>query len=196
MEDLNRCFDFNAAGYVKKCPGRNQRLMERGELGRAENRRLRHKMFPEKIGMFDHGPLKRLEDYAAFLELLGNDVAMNELISGEDQTRGNLIEAARLIKDRSTFIIAQYSSELERGKIEKADIGNTPKLIFSRGGGKRLKLFPRCALLLAKPIRKIARLDPSRKNSFRAGHFINGQRRCHVDLRRKRRSADRRSRSC
>ena len=90
-------------------------------------------MFPEKIGMFDHGPLKRLEDYAPFLELLGNDIAMNELISGEDQTRGNLIEAARLIKDRSTFIIAQYSSELERGKIEKVDIGKTPKLIFSRG---------------------------------------------------------------
>jgi len=122
--------------------------------------------------MFDHGPLKRLEDNAAFLELLGNDIAMNELISGEDQTRGNLIEAARLIKDRSTLIVAQYSSELEWGKIEKVDIGKTPKLIFSRRGAKQLKLFPRFALLLAKPIRKIARLDGSGKNRAGGLYFI------------------------
>src|SRR5713226_10598602 len=77
MENLNRQFDFYAARHIKKCSGRNQRLVQRGELGRAKNSRLGHEMFSEKIDMFDHGALERLKDDAALLQLLGNDVAFD-----------------------------------------------------------------------------------------------------------------------
>src|SRR5437879_12376229 len=48
MKNFNRQFDFNPARHVKKCSGRNQRLVQRGELGRAKNSRLGHEMFSEK----------------------------------------------------------------------------------------------------------------------------------------------------
>ena len=41
-------------------------------------------MFPEKIGVFDHGALERLKDDAALLQLLGNNIAFDELIAGEN----------------------------------------------------------------------------------------------------------------
>ncbi len=33
MENLDRQFDFYPARHIKKCSGRNQRLVQRGELG-------------------------------------------------------------------------------------------------------------------------------------------------------------------
>ena len=105
MENLDRQFDFDAARHEKKCSGRNQRLVQRGELGRAEDGRLRHEMFPEKIGVLDHGALERLKDDAALLQLFGNDVAFDELIAGEDQTRGDFIEPARLLEDRVAIFV-------------------------------------------------------------------------------------------
>ena len=39
MENLDRQFDFDAARHEKKCSRRNQRLVQRGELGRAERSR-------------------------------------------------------------------------------------------------------------------------------------------------------------
>ncbi len=156
MENLNRQFNFNPARHIKKCSGRNQRLVQRGELGRAKNGRLGHEMFPEKIAMFDHGALERLKDDAALLQLLGNDVTFDQLIAGENQSRRDLFKSARLLENRVANIITLSSAKLERRKIEKIDIGKSPELIFARRRRKRLELFPRFTLLLAKPIREIA----------------------------------------
>ena len=105
MENLDRQFDFDAARHVKKCSGRNQRLVQRSKLGGAERGRLRHEMFSEKIGVLDHGALERLEDDAALLQLFGNDIALDELIAGEDQTRRDFIESARLLEDRVAIFV-------------------------------------------------------------------------------------------
>src|SRR5947209_8583043 len=67
MENLDWQFNLNPTRYVTKCSGRNQRLVQGGELSRAEDCRLRHKIFPEQIGVLDHGALERLENDAAFL---------------------------------------------------------------------------------------------------------------------------------
>src|SRR5713101_4135003 len=104
MENLNRQFDFYAERHIKECSGRNQCLVQRGKLGRAKNGRLRHEMFPEEIGMFDHG-------------------AFDQLIAGENQSRRDFIESARLLENRVANIIALSSAKLERRKIEKIDIG-------------------------------------------------------------------------
>ena len=69
--------------------------MQRGELGRAERGRLRHEMFSEKIGVLDHGALERLENHAAFLRSVsGSDVALEQLVVGENQPAGDLLESA------------------------------------------------------------------------------------------------------
>ena len=132
MKNFDRQFDFNPARHIKKCSGRNQRLVQRGELGRAKNSRLGHEMFPEKIDMFDHGALERLKDDPAFLQLLGNDVTFNQSIAGENQSRRDFIESARLLKDRVANTITLSSTKLEWRKIEKIDIGKSPELIFAR----------------------------------------------------------------
>src|SRR5712692_4595432 len=119
MENLNRQFDFNPARHIKKCSGRNQRLVQRSELGRAKNSRLGHEMFPEKIDMFDHGALERLKDDAALLQLIGNDIALDELIARENQSRCDFIESARLLENRVANFITLSAAKLERRKIEK-----------------------------------------------------------------------------
>src|SRR5438477_9498249 len=164
MKNFDWQFDFNPARHIKKCSGRNQRLVQRGELGRAKNSRLGHEMFPEKIDMFDHGALERLKDDPALLQLLGNDVTFNQSIAGENQSRRDFIESARLLKDRVANTITLSSTKLEWRKIEKIDIGKSPELIFARRRRKRLELRPRFTLLLAKPVREIARLLRSRKD--------------------------------
>ena len=159
MKNFNRQFDFNPARHVKKCSGRNQRLVQRGELGRAKNSRLGHEMFSEKVDMFDHGALERLKDNAALLQLIRNDVAFDELIASENQSRRDFLKSARLLENRVANIITLSSAKLERRKIEKIDIGKPPELIFTRRRRKRFELFPRFTLLVAKPIREIARFD-------------------------------------
>src|SRR5260370_32765014 len=105
MENLDRQFDFNSARHVKKCSRRNQRFMERSKLRRAEHCRLRHEMFSEKIGVLDHGALERLKDDAPLLQLLGNNVAFDKLITSEDQSRGHFIEPARLLENRLSIVV-------------------------------------------------------------------------------------------
>src|SRR5437867_2214510 len=100
-------------------------------------------MFSEKIGVFDHGALERLKDNAALLQLLGNDIPFDELIAGENQSRRDFIESARLLENRVANIVTLSSAKLERRKIEKIDIGKSPELIFARRRRKRLKLLPR-----------------------------------------------------
>ena len=88
--------------------------MQRGELGRAEDGRLRHEMFPEKIGVLDHGALERLENDAALLQLLGNDVALingrsrksRSIVDRRKTTRGrDFIEPARLLENRFAIFV-------------------------------------------------------------------------------------------
>src|SRR6266478_2303331 len=114
MENLDRQFDFDAARYVKKCSRRNQCLMQRRKFRRAKNRGLRHKMFSKQFGMLDHGALKRLENDATLFQLIGNDIAFDELVASENQTRRNFIEPARLLENRVALLVRQCSSELER----------------------------------------------------------------------------------
>jgi len=174
MKNFDRQFDFNPARHIKKCSGRNQRLVQRGELGRAKNSRLGHEMFPEKIDMFDHRALERLKDDPAFLQLLGNDVTFDQSIAGENQSGGDFIESARLLKNRVANIITLSSTKLKRRKIEKIDIGKSPELIFARRRRKRLELLPRFTLLLAKPIREIAQSSGAGQNRSGLTYFIMG----------------------
>ena len=71
--------------------------MQRRELGRAKNRGLRHEMFPEQLGVFNHGALERLKDNAALFQLIRNHVALNELVACEGHAASDLIEPARLL---------------------------------------------------------------------------------------------------
>ena len=121
-------------------------------------------MFPEQVGVLDHGALERLKDYTALFQLIGNDVALDQLIVRKDHARRDFIESARLLQNSCAIVFGKQIAEFERRQIEKIDIGKSPELIFARRRRKRLKLLPGCALLLAKPIREIARLDRAGKN--------------------------------
>jgi len=131
-------------------------------------------MFSEKIDMFDHGALERLKDNAALLQLIRNDVAFDELIASENQSRRDFFKSARLLENRVANIITLSSAKLERRKIEKIDIGKSPELIFTRRRRKRLELLPRFTLLLAKPIREIAQSGGAGQDRSGLTHFIMG----------------------
>src|SRR5207244_10520902 len=153
MENLDRQFDLDAPRHVKKCSRRDQRLMQCGELCRAEDGRLRHEMFSKQFAVLDHGALKRLENDATLFQLIGNNIAFDELVASENQTRRDFIEPARLLENRVTLLVRQCSAELEWRKIEKADIGKSQVLIFSRWIRQRLKVLPCRRLLMLESIR-------------------------------------------
>src|SRR5947207_6342989 len=131
MKDLDRLFNFDPARHEKKSSVRDQRLMQGCEFGGAENRGLRHEMFLEEIGMVDHRPLERLKNHAALLQIFGNDIALDQLIVRENQTRRELVEAARVFENIFAIVIRQCPAEFERRQIEKVDIGKAPELIFA-----------------------------------------------------------------
>jgi len=114
MENLDRQFDFNTARHIKKCSRRDQRLMQCGELGRAEDGRLRHEMFSKQFAVLDDGALKRLEDDATLFQLIGNDIAFDELVAGENQTRRDVVEPARLLENRFAVFVAKCVCELKQ----------------------------------------------------------------------------------
>src|SRR6266705_3379154 len=114
--------------------------MQCGELGRAEDGRLRHEMFSKQFAVLNDGALKRLEDDATLFQLIGNNTAFDELIAGENQARRDFVEPARLLENRVTLLVRQRSAQLEWRKIEEADIGKPPGLIFSRWIRQRLEL--------------------------------------------------------
>jgi len=124
-------------------------------------------MFSEQFAVLDHSALKRLENDATLFQLIGNNIAFDELVASENQTRRDFVEPARLLENRVTFLVRQCSAELERRKIEKADIGKSPGLIFSRWIRQRLKLLPSCSLLIAEPIWEITRAGWARKDRAR-----------------------------
>ena len=109
--------------------------------------------------MFHYRAFERLENDATFLQLIRNHIALNQLITGENHTASDVIEPARLFENRGAFSITRCAGTLELRKIEKTDVGKTPRLIFSRRIRQCLELIPSCMLLIAEPIREIAGLD-------------------------------------
>jgi len=79
--------------------------MQGAEFGRTKRGWLGHEIFSKQIGVLDHCALKRLENDAAFFQLLGDNVAVDEFIAGENQARGDFIECARLFENRSALIV-------------------------------------------------------------------------------------------
>src|SRR6267143_222067 len=97
MEDFDGQLDFDAPRDEQKRPGRNKRLMKRRELGRAQRSFSRHEIFSEEIGVFYHRALERLKNDAAFLQVVGNDIAFDQLVTGENHAPRKLIEASRIL---------------------------------------------------------------------------------------------------
>src|SRR5437870_8155940 len=97
-------------------------------------------------------------------QLIGINIALVEPVANENQTRRDFIEPARWLENRVTLLVRQCSAELERRKIEKADIGKSPGLIFSRWIRQRLKLLPSRGLLIVEPIWEITRACWARKD--------------------------------
>jgi len=60
-------------------------------------------MFSKQFAVLDDGALKRLENDAALFQLIGNNIAFDELVTGENQTRRDFIEPARLLENRVTL---------------------------------------------------------------------------------------------
>ena len=172
VKDLDRLFDLDPARNEKKCSVRDQCFVQRRELGRAKDRRLRHEMSSEQIGVLDHGAFERLKNHAAFLQVVGDDIALDQLIAGKNQARRELVQAARILQNIGTIIIRKHGTDFEWREIEKIDIGKTPGLIFAGWPRDRFEFLPRGSLLLPKPIGQIARLNRTRKDSFRAYGFI------------------------
>ena len=96
VKDLDRLFDLDPAWNEKKCSVRDQCLVQRRELGRAQDRRLRHEIFLEKIGVLDHRAFERLKNHAALLQVVGNDIALDQLIAGKNKARREFVQAARV----------------------------------------------------------------------------------------------------
>ena len=203
MENLDRQFDFDAARHVKKCSGIDERFVQRGELGRAEHRRLRHEMFSEQIFVLDHGAFERHQDHAALQERFGSGSRSEQLIVRENQPAGDCIEPGRAIENFVALDLRQSGRLRVTGKIERIDTRKTPGLVFAIRERKRFELCPSGTLLIAKPTGKFgARARRAGKNRrpgmflrrFEFHYFIENS--CLVSharkIRRKRRSEDRR----
>src|SRR6266851_10174738 len=128
MENLDRQFDFDSPRHVEKCSRRNQRFVQCGELGRAKNSGLRHEVFAEQIGVLDYRAFERLENDAALSQLIGNDVAFDELIARENQTGGNYIKPTRFFENRGAIFIGNPFAKFKWRGIEKIDTGKAPEL--------------------------------------------------------------------
>src|SRR5205823_454668 len=98
----------------------------------------------------------------------GNDIALNQLIPSENHPGGELIQAARVMQNIAAIFIRKLRADFERREIEKVDIRKSPGLIFASRPRNRFEFFPSGGLLFPKPIGQLARLNRTRKNSFRA----------------------------
>src|SRR6266446_5549647 len=121
-------------------------------------------MFSKQFAVLDHGALKRLENDATLFQLIRNNIAFDELVAGENQTRRDFVEPARLLENRVPLLVRQRSAQLEWRKIEEADIRKSPGLILSRWIRQRLELLPSGSLLIVEPIWEITRAGWARKN--------------------------------
>ena len=119
MKDLDRLFDLEPARHEQECSRRNERLVQRGELGRAERRFGRHEIFSEKIGVLDHCAFERLKNHAAFLQVFGDDIALDQLIVRKNHACGVLIEAAGILQNILAIVFRERTADFERRQIEK-----------------------------------------------------------------------------
>src|SRR5205823_9408514 len=124
-------------------------------------------MFSKQLAVLDDGALKGLENDATLFQLIRNNVAFDDLVASEDQTRRDFVEAVRLLENRVPILIRQCSAEFERRKIENADIRKSPGLIFSRWIRQRLTLLPSRGLLIVEPIWEIPRTGWARRDRVR-----------------------------
>src|SRR3982074_320172 len=97
--------------------------MQRSEFCGAKLRFGRHEIFLEKVRVLNHRALKRLEKHTAFLQVFGDDIALDQLIVREDQACGILIEAARVFQNIFAVVFRKSPADLEWRQIKKTDIG-------------------------------------------------------------------------
>ena len=97
MKDFDRFFDFEPARHEQECSRRNERLVQRGELGRTESRFSGHELFPEQIGVLHHCALEWLKDHTTFFQIFGNDIALDQLIVRENQPSRVIVEPTRIL---------------------------------------------------------------------------------------------------
>ena len=123
-----------------------------------------HEIFPEDIGVLDYGALERLKNYAALFQVIRNDVALDELIVRENHSTRVLVETTGILQNIVAVVFRKRRAYSKRRQIEKTDIRESPWLIFSRRVRQCFELLPRCALLITKPIWKIARFARAGEN--------------------------------
>src|SRR5262249_4261601 len=106
MKNLDWHLNFDATRDVKKCSERNKCLMQCCELGGPKLCGLRHEMFAEQIGVLNHCSLQRLENNSALFQLIRNDVALNQLVTGENHASRYLFEPARLLENNCVLLLS------------------------------------------------------------------------------------------
>jgi len=72
--------------------------------------------------MLHDGALERLKDHAAFFQIFRNDVALDQLIVGENHSTGVLVKPAGILQNIVAVVFRKRWTDLERRQIEKTDI--------------------------------------------------------------------------
>ena len=103
-------------------PTKRSALCNAANLAEPSFASVRHEIFPEEIGVLDHGALERLKNYAAFFQVFRNDVALDQLVVREDHPTRVLLEAARIFQNIFAVVLRKRRTGLERRQIEKTDI--------------------------------------------------------------------------
>ena len=172
MKDFDRFFDLEPARHEQECSRRNERLVQRGELGRTESRFSGHQIFPEQIGVLDHCALEWLKDHAAPFQIFRNHVALDQLIVRKNHSRRVFVEPARILQNIFTVVFRKRRTDFERRQIEKSNIGKSPGLIFPGRRRQLFELLPRFALLIMKPIGEFAQLARPGENRRGFDQFV------------------------
>ncbi len=86
-------------GTNRNVPDETSALCNAANLAEPSFASVRHEIFPEEIGVLDHGALERLKNHAALFQVIRNDVALDQLIVRENhptrvlrRDRGNTSE--------------------------------------------------------------------------------------------------------
>ena len=72
--------------------------------------------------MLHHGALERLKNYAALFQVFRNDVALDQLIVGEDHSTRVLVETAGILQNIVAVVFRKRRAYSKRRQIEKTDI--------------------------------------------------------------------------
>ena len=122
--------------------------------------------------MFHDSALERLENYTAFLQVFGDDIALDQLIVRENHPTRVLLETAGILQNIFAVVFRKRPTDFEGRKIKKTDIGKSPGLIFPRRLRQRFELRRGSALLIPKPLWEIARFNRTGKNRSDLRCFI------------------------